>query len=128
LALALERACGAQVVGCVTAHSELNMDTISLNVVFYEDGDLWVAQAIEYDIAARASALSKLPRAFERAVIASLAINHELGRPTLEGIGPAPQAFRDLFEKAHFSLSERDGTISPPAGIEIGDFRLAEFA
>jgi hypothetical protein len=26
------------------------MDPIELNVVFYEDGDLWVAQAIEFDM------------------------------------------------------------------------------
>jgi hypothetical protein len=82
------------------------MDPIELNVVFYEDGDLWVAQAIEFDIAARADKPSKLPRAFERAVMANLVANQELGRQRLEGIPAAPQRFRELFESAHFNLRE----------------------
>jgi hypothetical protein len=41
------------------------MEPIKLDVVVYEDGDLWVAQAIQFDIAARADKLTKIPRAFE---------------------------------------------------------------
>ena len=102
------------------------MDPIELNVVFYEEGDLWVAQAIEFDIAARADKPSKLPRAFERAVMANLVANQELGRQRLEGIPAAPRRFRELFESAHFNLRERGGQTAPPPGIKIGDFRLAE--
>jgi hypothetical protein len=104
------------------------MDAIELNVVVYEDGDLWVAQAIEYDIAVRADKASKLPRAFERAVVANLAINNELDRNALDGIRPAPPEFREMFEKAKFNLSERNGGTSWPRGIKIGDVRLAEVA
>src|ERR1700733_2304681 len=102
------------------------MDTIKLNVVVYEDGDLWVAQAIEFDIAARADKPSKLPRAFERALVANLSINHELGRVGLERIAPAPPEFRDMFEKARRKPSEIDGEMLAPHGFEIGDVRLAE--
>jgi hypothetical protein len=104
------------------------MDTIKLNVVVYEDGDQWVAQAIEFDIAARADKASKLPRAFERALVANLSINHELGRANLDQIAPAPPEFRDMFEKARLKLSERDGTMPAPQGFEIEAFRLAEVA
>jgi hypothetical protein len=53
---------------------EPTLDPIRLNVVVYEDGDLWVAQAIEFDIAARADKVSKITRAFERALVANLAV------------------------------------------------------
>jgi hypothetical protein len=102
------------------------MDTIELNVVVFEDGDLWVAQAIEFDIAARADKPSKLPRAFERALVANLATNHSFGRQALSGIPPAPQRYRALFEQAEFDLKGRGRPIAPPEGIRIGDVRLAE--
>jgi len=104
------------------------MDPIKLDVVVYEDGDVWVAQAIEFDIAARARKPSELRRAFERALAANLAINHELGRAALDGIDPAPPEFREMFERAPFDLSERDGVMSAPSGFQIGGIRLAEMA
>ena len=102
------------------------MNTIEVSVVVYEDGDLWVAQGIEFDIAARAPNISLLPRAFERALIANFAATHAVGRTGFAGIGPAPREFREMFERAHFDISERDGGISPPQGIKIGNVRLAE--
>lgn len=94
---------------------------ILLSIVVYEDGDLWVAQAVEHDIAARAATADEVPRAFERALLAHLTINRKLGRDALEGIAPAPPEFRVLFEKAAaFKISERDR--------QIGEFRLAEVA
>jgi len=59
--------------------------------VIFEDGDLWVAQGIEVDIAARADKPSNLPRAFERALVANLATVHALGHDALTGI-PASAA------------------------------------
>ncbi len=94
----------------------------------YEDGDLWVAQAIEFDIAARADKLTKLPRAFERALAANLAMNQELGRAGFGRIDPAPPEFREMFDKAHLKLSNAEGRTSSPLGFEIGDIRLAEMA
>lgn len=102
------------------------MDTIELNVVIFEDGDLWVAQGIEFDIAARADKPSNLPRAFERALVANLATAHTLGHVALTGIPAAPQRYRELFEQAHFDLKGRDRSIAPPQGIRIGEVRFAE--
>ena len=79
------------------------MDPIELNVAFYEEGDLWVAQAIEFDIAARADRPSKLPRAFERAVMANLVANQELGRPAPGRDSQPPRdASASLFESSAF--------------------------
>ena len=103
------------------------METIKINVVVYEDGDLWIAQGIEYDIAAYADSLSQAVSKFERALIANLAMNVELGRPGLEKIGPAPQRFRELFEQAPFAISATSAKASPTTfGVELGDLRLAD--
>lgn len=74
---------------------EFAMDSIKLNVLVYEDGDLWVAQAIEADIVATADSLADLPRATERAIVANMAANTKMGRSGLDGIPPAPAEFRE---------------------------------
>lgn len=100
------------------------MDTIKLNVLIYESGDLWVAQAIEADIAATADSLANLPRAIERAIVANLSINAKMGRSGLEGIPPAPEEFRLKFDNSAFDLRERHRDMRAPGGIELGDMRL----
>jgi len=77
---------------------------ISINAIAYEEEDAWVIQGIEYDIVASAPDLQSLPKAFVRAVVDSACITHYLGRQPLEGIGPAPEHFRELFEKGSWEM------------------------
>lgn len=92
-----------------------------IGVVAYTDGDLWVAQCVEYDIAARADSLPKLPKAFGRALAANLSVNADLGREGFEGIGPAPAHFRTMFDGADIDLTPRT------AGTPVSPhFRVAE--
>jgi hypothetical protein len=100
------------------------MDKIRLNVLVYEHGDIWVAQAIEADIVATADKLTKIPRAIERAIIANLAVNSTMGRHGLEGINPAPVEFREKFEKSAFDIRERHRETRASNNVEIGDMRL----
>jgi len=100
------------------------MEPIRLNVLVYEDGDLWVAQAIEADIAATADSLTKLPRAIERAIVANISVNSKMGRSGLDGIPAAPAEFREKFDKSSFDIRERHREMRAPGGIELGDMRL----
>jgi len=100
------------------------MDTIRLSVLVYEDGDLWVAQAIEADILVTASGLDKLPYALERAVVANLAANAQLGRKGLDGIPPAAEMVREKFERSPFSLLERLRGSPPNKKVELQEMRL----
>jgi hypothetical protein len=103
---------------------ELAMDPIRLNVLVYEDGDVWVAQAIEADIAATAGNLTELPRAIKRAIVANISVNSKMGRHGLDGIPPAPAEFREKFENSAFDIRERNREMREPDGIELGDMRL----
>ena len=76
------------------------MEILGLSVLVYEDGDVWVAQAIEADIMASADSPDELPRAIKRAIVANIAVNTELGRNGLDGIPPAPPEFREQYEKS----------------------------
>ena len=98
--------------------------SLRVNVVAFREGDLWVAQCIEYDISARSDTLPKAVTAFRRAFAANLAANQELGRKALDGVPSAPQRFRQMFESAK-SVQE-----TLPAGrpVAVADLRVAEAA
>lgn len=105
---------------------------IEVSVVAYQHGELWVAQCVEYDIAAFAKHIRDLPRAFERAVAANVCANVDLGRQALEGIPRAPAEFREMFERSEIGLKHRPaGDARRPASrlpVRIRDVRLAEAA
>ena len=101
-------------------------DRIQISAVAYHGNGVWVAQCLEYDIAAFASSAADLPRALDRAVAENLCVNVHLGRDGLDGIDPAPQHFRDMFEGETLPIARGKVTIEMenPA-VEIVDFRLA---
>ena len=76
------------------------MDNLKINAVAFKEGDAWIVQGIEYDIVAHATTITALPLAFTRAVLENMLITEHLGRRPLEGIKPAPERFRQLFDNA----------------------------
>jgi|ERR1700722_5974059 len=102
------------------------MPRIKVSVVAFQEGDLWVAQCVEYDIAAHAPALPKLPEAFEKAIAENLCINAELGRQGLDGIPAAPPRFRKLFKSGLELKTPRRAPASDVGKVEIGRLRVAE--
>ena len=99
-------------------------ESLEVNVLAFREGELWVAQCIEYDISARSDTLPKAMTAFRRAFAANLAVNRELGRKALDGVPPAPLRFRQMFETAK-SVSEKLPTGRP---VAVADLRVAEAA
>jgi hypothetical protein len=108
---------------------ETGRNQLKIDVVAFMDRDgNWIAQGIQYDIAARAPSPLGLREAFQRQLLANLALNARLGREGLDGVPPAPDRFRALFEAAKEQLI----SVSPPAASRRGreeiDMRLAEAA
>jgi hypothetical protein len=88
-----------------------------INAVAFKDGGAWVVQGIEYDIVAHTYDVVKLPYAFMRAVVENMIITKHLGRRALEGIKPAPERFKEMYEKAETEMrairvNEHDPSIS----------------
>ena len=104
--------------------SEKRQFPVKIDVVAFEDQEgLWVAQGIQYDIVATARSVPDLRKAFVRQVQANLALNAKLGREGLDGIPPAPEAYRRLWEQAEVKLEPL-----PPHPQNNIDMRLAEAA
>jgi hypothetical protein len=71
-----------------------------INAVAFKEGDVWVIQGIEHDIVTHAYDVTKLPQAFMRAVVENMIVIQHLGRAPFQGIKPAPERFRSMFEEA----------------------------
>ena len=71
--------------------------------VAFQEGDVWIAQALEVNIMAQAPTPRELPYAFMRAIVENFLIAEQLGQNPLTDIGPAPQRFHQMFEEARRS-------------------------
>ena len=68
-----------------------------VQVLFMRQGKYWVAQGLEYDLAAQGRTKKETKRAFERTFTGRLILDRRRGRQPLEGLHPAPQKFWDIF-------------------------------
>jgi hypothetical protein len=73
---------------------------VKINAVVYKEGDLWIAQGIEYDIVARANYPDGVPAAFAKAVANTAQVSVELGGEPFAGISKAPARFQLMFDRA----------------------------
>ena len=88
-----------------------------LSVLFFRDGDQWLAQALERDIAAQGSTLPEARRAFEQTLGGQIILDRTKGRKPLEHLPPAPTEYWTAFEAATKQLQAERFQLSdlPPA-------------
>jgi hypothetical protein len=101
---------------------------ITINAVAFPEGEIWVVQGIEYDICARASDPASVPAAFMRAIAENACICEQLGRKPLEGIKPAPEHFKAMFDMARAKVSAVGDLGIPTPSVSAMDIRLAKAA
>ena len=89
------------------------MEEIRLSAVAYQRDGLWIVQAIEYDIRARATAREEVVEALLQAVRERIALNRHLGRENLEGVKAAPSKFAEMFQRlaAQHQPTRADGQV-----------------
>lgn len=95
-----------------------------LTVLFVREGDFYVAQALEHDIAAQGSSIQKAKEAFEHAFVGRILLDRRMKREPLSTLGRAPQRFWAIFTdlvKQHTALTTEPVDVSdsipgmPPA-------------
>ena len=102
------------------------MATINIRVVVFQEGDAWVAQALEYDLGAQAADLKSLERRFAMTLRVELEESLRRGGVPFGGIDPAPEYFQKLWDgdspepkfRASGSMTP-SGTNAPPVGYEM---------
>jgi hypothetical protein len=104
------------------------MDTIKISAVAFEEAGVWVVQGIEFDICTHAKDAAAVPAAFMRAVLENACITQHLGRAPLQGIQPAPERFKMMFDEAVTQVSPVKDLARPHPSIAAIDIRLAGHA
>ena len=71
-----------------------------LHAVVFREGDWWVAQVLEYNLATAARSLEAIPAELERFLTVQIVGSLECGVEPFEDLPKAPQRFWALHEKA----------------------------
>ena len=94
-------------------------------VLLFKEGDHWVAQGLEYDVAAQGRSREETKAAFQRTFIGRLLFDVERGREPLKGVERAPAQYWKVFAELtehEKTLSAPERIVSPeqsPAGIDV---------
>jgi hypothetical protein len=101
---------------------EMTSDTI--RVIVFKDGDLWVAQCLEYDIGAQAPDIDTLNTRFQVVLNAELKESMERHGKPFAGIPAAPKRFQLMWEHRARSVevnpSDLLGNKKPPVNLDVG--------
>ena len=73
----------------------------TLSLLVGREGEWWVAQCLEYDIAVQARTLKDVDYEFQRILLGRIFAAKELGIDPFEDIPPAPEEYRKIFEDAN---------------------------
>ena len=91
----------------------------TISILAFQEGELWSAQCLQYDIAAQAKTLPDLFYEMERTLMGYFAIAVERGEAPLDGIGAAPQKFWDVFEQSQIRLEHTRAPFRLPQSLPM---------
>lgn len=97
------------------------MDSNSIRIVVYRDGQAWVAQCLEHDIGAQAESPSDLRNRLDEVLWLEATVSRERMGKAFEGISPAPDHFFKMWDDCETAPSVWDS----PTGLEHAKLEMA---
>ena len=67
-----------------------------LNLLIFKEDDWWIAQCLDYDIAAQARTLSDVQYEFQRILVGRIAMAENLNVDPFENLTPAPNGYLQM--------------------------------
>ena len=105
--------------------------SFNLSVLIFQEDKTWIAQCLEWDVAAQGKTIDDALGSFERTFVGQIILDVEAGRNPLEGTSQAPREYWKMFDIAK-KLEERKPFYFPeeiPAAYIIAaaaqDLRIA---
>ena len=71
-----------------------------ISAVLFREGEWWVAQCLEYDLATQARRLEDLPEELHRLLTNQMLASLEVGVEPFHGFARAPRRFWEMYERA----------------------------
>ena len=90
--------------------SRQRQSPLYIRVLVLKQGDQWLAQGLDHDLAAQGPSDRQAIQSFLRILRARMKRDHERGKLPLEGLPPAPDRFFDVWERAQRDL--HDGLVT----------------
>lgn len=91
----------------------------TLHVLIFREGDWWVAQYLEHDIAAQAKSLDDLSYELQRVLVGTMVANLQNGLPGLGRLPRAPERYWKAFDRARLQVQPRDPQFRFPPGTPM---------
>ncbi len=80
---------------------------VNARVVVYQEGSQWIAQCVDFDIAAQADTMNGALRRFDMAYVAHMAHCEEIGKNFDAEVGPAPKQFETIWGTSEMSVTPK---------------------
>jgi hypothetical protein len=96
-----------------------------ISAVIFREGDYWVAQCLEYDLATQAKSLKDLQYELQRTLIGHIVASTEADQVPFERLAPAPKRYWEMFATAyalefeHHPFRIPHGQASPRAELRV---------
>lgn len=71
-----------------------------IRAVVYKEGEWWIIQLLEYDLATQVRRLEDVPSEFRRLILAQILVNAECGVESFYGFSKAPRRYWEMYERA----------------------------
>jgi hypothetical protein len=76
------------------------MNEPRIRAVVFREGDWWIIQLLEYDLATQVRRLEDVPSEFRRLILGQMEANADLGVEPFYGFSRAPKRFWEMYEPA----------------------------
>lgn len=103
----------------MTAPSGANGNESHIRTVVYREGDVYIAQCLEYDISTQAPDIETLLTRLDVTLDAECAVSVERGERPFEGIAPAPVYFHGLWDKRSVTLKHLQTPVGHLFNLEV---------
>jgi len=96
-----------------------------ISAVIFREGDYWVAQCLEYDLATQAKSLKDLQYELQRTLIGHIVASTEANEVPFERLAPAPKRYWEMFATAyaleyeHHPFRVPHGHVSPTPELRV---------
>ena len=89
-----------------------------IRAVVFKEGEWWVIQVLDYDLATQVRRLEDVPDTFRRLILGQIEVNAFMGVAPFHGFSKAPRRFWEMYEKARIlvapsRLADTGGDVSP---------------
>lgn len=109
----------------MSAATSSNGPIENLRVIVYRDGDVYVAQCIEHDIATQGSDIPAVLERLDLTIDAECAMSKDKGAKPFENIPCAPNYFHRLWDKRSLTLTHVEMPVGHHFKMEVAYAKAA---